>query len=145
MSKVALILFILCFYPWQLTWAEEWDQLLGFSERKGSFQDNRALISQQNSNSSGLKVVKRLDQEILLLRAERSKRNGDIKQVKRYVEQLQKQQILPPFIRRVEVLKEYAAEFVESPTVFSQYSQSIRFPWHDKSALVAIVLPTTGK
>lgn len=146
MTKRAVLFCCLLVLSGQTALAEEWDHLLGFSEESNAITQNKAakLPKMDFANPSGLQVVKRLDQEILLLRAERSQRNGDVLQVKRYLEQLEKQQILPPFMGRLEQLKKYVAEFMPVAQQSRQYIQSIDFPLEDNDAVVAIVLPTSG-
>jgi len=116
--------------------AEEWDDLMGSSSYQ-SQPDNKV-------NDTRPQIVKRLDQEILILRAEMSQRNGDVYQVKQYLEQLGKQQILPPFSARFERLKQYVANNDRFFSQSKQYVQKIDFPMNNANAVVAIVLPTSG-
>lgn len=129
-------------------YAGEWDALfqdvkpqniydLGKQKNKGSIE----------SSASKLHQVKRLDQEILILRAEMSKKNGDVNQVENYVNQLEKQFVLPEFTARVARLKSYLASAPRTSTsLFSMFSmaKSVSLSMDDQNAVVAIVLPVSG-
>lgn len=134
-------------------WQEWQEEIRGYqSGQKAESkprQENNSIKSSSTSTSTSTSTnnpqfVNRLDQEILLLRAEMSKRNGDVIQVKRYLEQLQNQTILPPFKARVASLKQYVAA---NSGFFnrSQYVQQLQFPMYDANAVVALVLPTSGE
>jgi len=125
-------------------YAEELDEFFQDSKPKGfgSLNNNQSTSS---APASRLKQVKRLDQEILILRAEMSKKNGDAKQVRQYVNQLEKQYILPAFKGRVEQLKRYVASLPKSSLFsFLPFQKNIHFPMHESNSVVAIVLPTSG-
>lgn len=125
-------------------YAGEWDELISGANNQNI--DSRG--SQNNVQpSSRLQQVKRLDQEIMILRAEMSKKNGAVKQVRQYLRQLDKQFVLPDFKRRVERLHEYVDSIPEQKSSFFSFfshSKTIDFPMHDKNAVVAIVLPVSG-
>ncbi|WP_029407137.1 penicillin-binding protein activator [Thiomicrorhabdus sp. Milos-T2] len=130
-------------------YAEEWDEFFRDSEPKslidlgvGKSQPQNKVESQQR-----LQQVSRLDQEILILRAEMSKQNGDYKQVAQYLKQIKKQFIIPAFQKRVDRLEAYLSNLPQSPSLLSvfSFSKNIDFPMHDPSAVVAIVLPTSGR
>ncbi len=131
-----------------LVQAEEWDDLMGESEEI-TFSPQKESKPDSNSNARPnyrKQAVRRIDQEIMVLRAEMSQRNGDYKQVTRYLRQLDKQHILPPFTQRIAALRKYVSNYV--PDMSGEYSQQfvqkIRFPIDDPKAVVAILLPTSG-
>lgn len=130
-------------------YAEEWDDFFRDSKPRdflGIGNQNRKQSNSRSAENNRLREVKRLDQEILILRAEMSKKNGDIKQVKQYVSELDRQFIIPVFQRRVDALKKYIASAPKSSLLsFFSFSKNIEFPLNDTSSVVAIVLPTTGK
>ena len=122
--------------------ANEWEELMG-NVAPIVIDEQRKSAPTKANKPNKLQMVKRLDQEILVLRAEMSKRHGDVRQVERYLKQLDKQSILPPFVGRIETLKQWAA----SQSSFfrpSRYVQKLEFPIDDATAVVALVLPTSG-
>lgn len=145
--RIWLVMFswLVIFLPMAtFAYASEWDELLKGSKQSGAYAGNE---NRQNQSSSRLQQVKRLDQEIMILRAEMSQKHGDAKQVKQYLNQLDKQYILPGFQARIERLRKYVESIPKkSSSFFSFFSsgKSIDFPMHDKNAVVAIVLPVTG-
>ncbi|QCU90503.1 penicillin-binding protein activator [Thiomicrorhabdus sediminis] len=90
--------------------------------------------------------VNRLDQEILILRAEMAKRRGEWPQLKHYLSILEKQPILPEFAPRVEQLKHFKPEQSPLDKILSFFgvSDTPSLPLHDRNAVVAIVLPLSG-
>lgn len=130
-------------------YAEEWDEFFRDSEPK-SLIDLGGKKSQTKNKTEGqqrLQQVSRLDQEILILRAEMSKQNGDHKQVAQYLKQIKKQFIIPAFQKRVDRLETYLSNLPQSPSLLSlfSFSKNIDFPMLDSSSVVAIVLPTSGR
>jgi len=136
---------IACSLPMaSFAYAGEWDELMN-----GATNQNTHSRAAQNNDqpSSRLHQVKRLDQEIMILRAEMSQKNGDVKQVRQYLRQLDKQYVLPDFKGRVERLHKYVDSIPDKKSSFFSFfsrTKSIDFPMHDKNAVVAIVLPVSG-
>lgn len=125
-------------------YADEWDDLLQESKQSDSPDGNK---NRQNQPDSQLHQVKRLDQEIMILRAEMSQKHGDVKQVEQYLNQLDKQSILPGFKARIERLRKYVLSIPKKNSSFLSFFSSVKsinFPMHDKNAVVAIVLPDSG-
>ncbi|MEA1988267.1 MAG: penicillin-binding protein activator [Pseudomonadota bacterium] len=129
-------------------YAEEWDDFFRDSKPRdflGIGNPNQNSLGKHPAENTRLREVKRLDQEILILRAEMSKKNGDIKQVKQYISELDNQYIIPVFQGRVDALKKYIASAPKSSLLsFFSFSKNIDFPLSDTNSVVAIVLPTTG-
>ena len=138
--SICTLSFALCLMLSFQVKANDWDDLLGLSDR---IKDNASQAS-QSSKASEPQFINRLDQEILVLRAEMSKRNGDVRQVERYLDQLEKQTILPPFRSRIEVLKQYVANNSHVFNRSSRFAQPLNFPMNNPKAVVAIVLPSSG-
>ncbi len=129
-------------------YAESWDEFFPDTNPRNHYGlEKKNSNGSQNLSISRLQQVKRLDQEILILRAEMSKKNGDIQQVEQYLIQLDKQFVLPEFKVRVENLKRYIRSVPKkTSSFFSLFShlKSIDFPMHNQNAVVAIVLPVSG-
>jgi len=125
-------------------YAGEWDEIIKSADE----QTSHAIGSLNNTQPNvRLQQVKRLDQEIMILRAEMSKKNGDVKQVRQYITQLDKQIVLPDFKERVARLRKYVDSIPEQKSSFFSFfshNKSISFPMHDSNAVVAIVLPESG-
>ncbi len=139
---VPFVVTVMTLFFMQSVFANDWEDLIGSTP---SIElDHNFNARQSPSQQQRLQVVKRLDQEILVLRAEMSKRNGDVRQVRQYLDQLEKQQILPPFIERVDALKQYVASQSGFFASLKRYMQRIDFPMQESNAVVAIVLPTSG-
>ncbi|MDX1351440.1 MAG: penicillin-binding protein activator [Thiomicrorhabdus sp.] len=129
-------------------YAEEWDDFFRDAQPRSLYDlgAKKAGKTEQVS-ASRLQQVKRLDQEILILRAEMSKKNGDVEQVERYLTQLNKQYVLPEFKARVARLQGYVESVPKKNTsIYSLFShaKNIDFPMHNPNAVVAIVLPVSG-
>lgn len=145
LNRILLLSLVILLNTSGFAQAEEWDDLFKHSDNlSGQYKPSNS--NGINSPSERLQVVKRLDQEILVLRAEMSKRNGDVYQVRQYLRQLAKQHILPPFTQRVEALKQYVAHHSDLSPGYtsSDYVQKIDFPMENSNAVVALVLPTSG-
>ena len=129
-------------------YAEEWDDFFRDTQPRdflGIGNQNRKQSNKHATENNHLREVKRLDQEILILRAEMSKKNGDIRQVKQYISELDRQHIIPVFQGRVDALKKYLESSPKSPLLsFFSFSKNIDFPLNETSSVVAIVLPTSG-
>ena len=129
-------------------YAEEWDDFFRDSKPRdflGIGKQSRQKSTNHSLENNRLREVKRLDQEILILRAEMSKKNGDIKQVRHYLSELNRQYIIPAFQGRVDALKKYVASSPEfSFLSFFSFSKTIDFPLNDTNSVVAILLPITG-
>ncbi|WEJ63335.1 penicillin-binding protein activator [Thiomicrorhabdus lithotrophica] len=129
-------------------YAEEWDDFFRDSNPRdflGIGKQNRPLSNKHSIENNRLREVKRLDQEILILRAEMSKKNGDIKQVRQYISELNRQYIIPAFKGRVDALRKYIDSAPTSSLLsFFSFSKTIEFPLNDTNSVVAVLLPTTG-
>lgn len=126
----------------------EWDDFFQNSKPRSLLDigKSKPQVESIKDKDRHLQQVKRLDQEILILRAEMSKKHGDQKQVALYVKELKKQYIIPAFQNRVDALEKYLAS-LPKPSLFSffSFSKDITFPMNDSTAVVAIVLPTSGR
>jgi len=129
--------------PFSVVKAEEWDDLLG--DRYEAAERIEKAARPSSANKQRLQVVKRLDQEILILRAELAKKQNNVRRVRQYLNELDKQHILPPFISRVEQLQQFVANNSDFLPSHQAYVQQIQFPLNDPKAVVAIVLPTSGE
>ena len=129
-------------------YAEEWDDFFRDSKPRdllGIGNQSRPQSTKHSIENNRLREVRRLDQEILILRAEMSKKNGDIKQVRQYLSELNRQYIIPAFKGRVDALRKYVASVPTSSLLsFFSFSKTIEFPLNDTNSVVAILLPTTG-
>ncbi len=101
--------------------------------------------------------VERIDQEIILLRAELARKNNDLNQVKIYINQLNRMVILPVFQQRLAVLKLYLTMAKRSSQTSSRslsnalnshlYVGSIeplQFPDVSEKSIIVVLLPLTG-
>ncbi|BCN92951.1 hypothetical protein THMIRHAM_07360 [Thiomicrorhabdus immobilis] len=126
----------------------EWDDFFRDSKPRSLLDvgKTKPYVENTPAKERHLQQAKRLDQEILILRAEMSKKNGDQKQVAQYLKELKKQYIIPAFQNRVAELEKYLAS-VPKPSLLSffSFSKDIVFPMQDPQAVVAIVLPTSGR
>ena len=110
-------------------YAEEWGDFFRDSKPRdflGIGDQNRSQSTKHSIDNNRLREVKRLDQEILILRAEMSKKNGDIKQVRQYISELDNQYIIPVFQGRVNALRKYVASAPTS-SLLSFFSFSKNF------------------
>ncbi|WP_019556759.1 penicillin-binding protein activator [Thiomicrorhabdus arctica] len=101
--------------------------------------------------------VERIDQEIILLRAELAQKNSDINQVRIYINQLNRMVVLPVFQKRLAVLKLYltmAKRSSQTPSnssanalnssLYVSSMEPLRFPDISDKSIIVILLPLTG-
>jgi len=145
-KKLLTLLMLVMLLPMaSIAYAEEWSEF--FDDYPADKRLSNSIQKSEKRLPTRLQIVKRLDQEILILRAEMSQKHGDRKQVKRYLEQLNRQKIHSSFDARVDNLRHYMATTSSSSIEVQHfgYAQQIRFPMHDRNAVVAIVLPISGR
>lgn len=102
-----------------------------------------SLAVQPASDPIGLeKQIQQIDQEIVLLRAELAKSNGNQRALSQYLEQLEAMDLLPSFQARFESLK---AAAIQEPVsrLPDSYEQSFKLP--DAQSNVVVLLPLSGQ
>ncbi|MBO1924484.1 penicillin-binding protein activator [Thiomicrorhabdus sp. 6S3-12] len=130
------------------TFAFSFGELFGFgsdasSEKKSQQSEAKAEQSSEAMQSQ----LEQIDQEILILRAELAIKNGDIKSLRRYVEQLESAGVLPIYEARVEQLKRYLKREKGMPSLFEflgLQGSSFEFDLQNPDATIALVLPMSG-
>lgn len=116
---------------------------IGFCLFLGSFYPVASLAVQPGSDPVGLeKQIQQIDQEIVLLRAELAKSNGNQRALSQYLEQLQAMDLLPGFQARFENLKAAASQ-EQAMQVSDSYEQSFKLP--DAQSNVIVLLPLSGQ
>lgn len=102
--------------------------------------------------------VDRIDQEIIILRAELARKNNNLNQVKIYINQLNRMVVLPVFQKRLAVLKLYLTMAKRSSQTSSDSSSSnaldsylyvgsiepLKFPDVSEKSIIVVLLPLTG-
>ncbi len=101
--------------------------------------------------------VERIDQEIILLRAELARKNNDLNQVKIYINQLNRMVVLPIFQQRLAVLKLYLTMAKRTSQASSNSSDNainsslyvgsiepLKFPDASEKSIIVVLLPLTG-
>ena len=145
----------------------EWQDLL-------SIQSSKSIESQQITQENWPKTpltsdekidqndylenqVERIDQEIILLRAELARKNSDLNQVKIYINQLNRMVVLPVFQQRLAALKLYLTMAKRSSQASSNSSSNalnsylyvgslepLKFPEVSEKSIIVVLLPLTG-
>ncbi len=101
--------------------------------------------------------VDRIDQEIILLRAELARQNSDVNQVQIYINQLSRMVVLPIFQQRLAVLRLYLSTAKTSSQTLGHSLNSasdsylyvgsiepLKFPDALEKSIVVVLLPLTG-
>jgi outer membrane PBP1 activator LpoA protein len=93
--------------------------------------------------------VQRIDQEIMLLRAELARKHNDLNQVRNYVNQLNRIVLLPVFEQRLASLRLYLTSAKGSHSPLDSYLfvggiEALPFPEANEKSIVVILLPLTG-
>lgn len=148
-TKKILIVLSVCLLPMaSFAYEEEWDDFSGYATQSIPAQDENVASPQYLPADQQAPIqVSRLDQEVLVLRAEMAKKRGQKSLVNYYISILDRQYILPIFKTRVELLREFTSQEVSPISQFLSLfnsTSSVDFPMDDHNAVVAIILPTTG-
>ena len=133
--------------------SSEWEDLLAPNvvlpvQMDQGRQSNVSL--NQDASQSVENQILRVDQEILILKAELAYQNGEENTLKNYLNQIDKIGVLPRFQARVTRLKQLPLRMQErsAPDVASYMVltglQPLSFS-RDKEAVVAVLLPLTGE
>lgn len=151
-------------FAYQIT---EWQDLLSIQPSKsiGSqpvTQGNwpqKPLISDEKTarNDSLENQVERIDQEIMLLRAELARKNNDVNQVQIYINQLNRMVVLPIFQQRLAVLKLYLTMAKRASKTSPNSSNNalnsylyvgsiepLKFPDVSEKSIIVVLLPLSG-
>lgn len=107
------------------------------SERKHDSGNKKSELQQQ---------ITQIDLEILMLKAELALQNSDLKGLQNYLEELENFQLPPAFQERFNELKGQLNRFQPNQILrFFGLQQGFEFPMTDPNAVVAVVLPFTGR
>ncbi|WP_373018273.1 penicillin-binding protein activator [Thiomicrorhabdus sp.] len=99
-----------------------------------------SLAGQKETPSISLQQqIEQIDQEIVLLRAELARNNGDMASLERYIHQLEQMELIPSFQARLDQLKEFFRHQEVKPPVESA------FYLPDDDSNVVILLPLSGE
>jgi len=134
--------------------AEDWSDLLELSghhtqtdrQSQKETQTSQSTRFRPSNQSQRQQVAKRLDQEILVLRAEKAKEHGDVRRVHQYLQELNAQRIAPIYLGRVSMLErfvDYHSDVYQSPAQ-AVHVQQLDVPVLDRDLVIAIVLPASG-
>ncbi|NPA71586.1 MAG: hypothetical protein GXO35_02030 [Gammaproteobacteria bacterium] len=131
--------------------AEEWDGLLNIQPSQVvEIKANNRLGKRHSYVGTGSRIEQfnhRIDQEVMILRAELAQENGEYHQVKNYVVALSNQSLFSGFSARLKALKRYLVIHKYKSYQSSSNSSSLtalNFKVNDPSSVVAIILPLTG-
>ncbi len=127
--------------------------------KQGGLPQNPLTSNTQIAQNDYLEnQVDRIDQEIIILRAELARKNNDLNQVKIYINQLNRMVVLPVFQKRLAVLKLYLTMAKRSSqTSYSSSSSNaldsylyvgsnepLKFPDVSEKSIIVVLLPLTG-
>lgn len=142
------------FYP-AATFAFEWNQvpvyLFGKSSEAPPQEAAQAPSSPEQGSPSGAskalqQQLSQIDLEILLLRSELALQNGDLIALQKYLDELGRLTLPPAFAARFQELTQALGASNPNPILrFLSFESGFEFPMHDPKAVVAIVLPFSGK
>jgi len=156
MSKLVAILILSgigCTLPTAILANEEgeWSELL-IHQNVEPFSTNwnnpekawQALSEQQAENQ-----ILRIDQEVLVLKAELARQHGDLNELRNYLNQLDKMAVLPAFQQRVDSLKQSLIAAPKTQIVINSHltvtgGLPLRFPDGGTDSVISILLPLTG-
>ncbi len=107
------------------------------------------VLSKSNPEYRLESQVQRIDQEIMLLRAELARKNDDLDQVRNYVNELSRTVLLPIFQQRLASLRLYLMSPKASHQVLDSYLfvgglEPLQFPDASDKSIVVVLLPLTG-
>ncbi|WP_321276168.1 penicillin-binding protein activator [Thiomicrorhabdus indica] len=144
----------LCLSP--ATFAFEWMEetpvfIFGEPTEEDSSASRKNSAHSEDSRSENNKTelqqqINQIDLEILMLKAELALQNSDLKGLQNYLEELEGFQLPPGFQERFNELKGQLNAFQPNQILqFFGLQQAFEFPMSDPNAVVAVVLPFTGK
>ncbi|MDG6773389.1 hypothetical protein QCB45_03515 [Thiomicrorhabdus sp. ZW0627] len=87
--------------------------------------------------------IEQIDQEIVLLRAELARNNGDVEGLKRYIRELDEMDLIPGYKARFELLKAFLKEQENKPKPSVSVEASFHLP--DMNGTVVVLLPLSGE
>jgi len=129
--------------------SNEWEDLLAPDVTPSSIAGQSEGLNQALNQSVDDQIL-RVDQEILILKAELAYQRGEENTLKNYLRQLDKIGVLPRFQARVTRLKQLPAATIKQSLTSNMAShlvvsgiQPLRFSG-DKDTVIAVLLPLTG-
>lgn len=110
-------------------------------------ESNRSGLSESVDKSSPLKhQISQIDLEILLLKAELALQNSDLKGLQQYLQALEKLDLPAGFQQRFDELKGALDKAKPNQMLkFLGFQQNFEFPMSDPNAVVAVILPMSGR
>lgn len=113
--------------------------------RSQSSADNASAQKYPN-NRELEQQINQIDLEILILKAELALQSSDLKGLQFYLSELDKVSLPQAFAQRVNELKQALQSVSPNPILrFLGMGQNFSFPMYDANAIVAVVLPMSGR
>lgn len=115
------------------------------SSAKASSFPQTNLPNEQRSDQLQ-QQISQIDLEILMLKTELAIQNSDLQAAQRYIQEMEDWLLPPQFQQRFTELKAQVEALMPNQLLkFLGFSSSFDFPMHDPKAVVAVILPISGK